>query len=133
SLFQGCRENRNHVAVHERLATREVIVADAELARFAQTRFDLGQREYSVRAIGRRGGHETMRALDIAERAGDLKPERVERPHLHVRVRGHLAGESTPDDRMPPGCASTSRAKSENSEAYSCIFPAAKSTSWFRR
>ena len=93
-LLQRRFEHRQQIAIHERFAPGEVIVADAESLRFSQPILDVGEGQHLVRVILRRAGDEAVRAGDVADRSGDLKPERIESQERNVRMLVHFGSES---------------------------------------
>src|SRR5579885_1013203 len=71
-------QDGGHVRVEERLATGEVILLDAEGDRLVEGAADVFEAEEAKAAVVRRAADEAVAAGEVAEGAGDLKPEVVE-------------------------------------------------------
>src|SRR6185436_20231313 len=110
SLAPRRAEDRDDVAIHERLAAAEVVLADADLARFREPRLDVRERQHLVRVILRRAGDEAMRALDVADRPRDLKPERVESDQRRFS-EGHRARSPVARIRFAAGTSARDRTR----------------------
>ena len=85
TVVERACEDRLHLRVQERLAAGEVVLPNPEPGRLLEVGLDLGEGHRLVRVVGRRAGDETVGAGEVADRAGDLEPEGVERPQLDHR------------------------------------------------
>ncbi len=71
-------ENLEDIGIDEGLATGEVILLHSVFYGFVEVGLELFESQQPKRVIFRRAGDETVMATEIAERAGDLEPERIE-------------------------------------------------------
>src|SRR5439155_15814757 len=91
AVLQRQFEDRDHVAVQERLAAGEVILFHAEPYRFLQIPADRVQIEETERMIVRAATDKAMPAFEITQSTADLEPEIVEMGQRHKRRAGGVS------------------------------------------
>ena len=107
-------QDRQHVGIHERLATGEGDLAGRQaFARdLVEEGLDLGQRQIDQRIIARRALDVAGGAGQIAQRAG-VEPQRVQPGQRHLRARlapgGHAGVFELAGRERPGGCQGEGR------------------------